>query len=89
MDMKKNFLTAAAVGLVALGGASVADNAEAAGGKEKCYGVVKAGANDCASASGSHSCVGYATKDASGEEFVVVPSGLCERLAGGSTTPKS
>ena len=87
MDMKKNFLTAAAVGLVALGGATVANNADAAD-KEKCYGVVKAGANDCASASGSHSCAGYAKEDASWEEFVVVPKGLCERLAGGSTSPK-
>ncbi|MGQ0526512.1 MAG: BufA1 family periplasmic bufferin-type metallophore [Alphaproteobacteria bacterium] len=55
--------------------------------KEKCYGVVKAGANDCASASASHTCAGYATVNRSGEEWVAVPKGLCDKLAGGSLTP--
>ena len=51
---------------------------------EKCYGIVKAGANDCAGA--GHSCAGQASADASGTEFIVVPAGTCEKLAGGSTT---
>lgn len=50
--------------------------------KEKCYGVSKAGKNDCASA--SVSCAGHATKD--GEGFLVVPKGLCDRIIGGTTT---
>ena len=29
-------------------------------GKEKCYGIAKAGKNDCAAANGSHSCAGQA-----------------------------
>ncbi len=53
---------------------------------EKCYGVVKAGKNDCAGA--GHSCAGQATTDASGAEFIMLPAGTCEKLAGGSTTPK-
>jgi uncharacterized membrane protein len=52
------------------------------GGKEKCYGVAKAGKNDCAS--GSNSCAGSATKD--GEGFLAVPKGLCEKLTNGSLT---
>lgn len=88
MDIKKSFLTAAAVGLVAISGIAASDNAEAAD-KEKCYGVVKAGANDCASADGSHSCAGHAADDASGSEWIYVPKGLCERLADGSTSPDS
>ncbi len=59
-----------------------------AGETEKCYGVVKAGKNDCASASGSHSCAGHSSADAVGDEWVSVPKGLCEKLAGGSTSPK-
>ncbi len=55
-----------------------------ADGMEKCYGIVKAGANDCAGA--GHSCAGQATADASGAEFIAVPAGTCEKLAGGSTT---
>jgi uncharacterized membrane protein len=57
---------------------------------EKCYGVVKAGKNDCASADKSHSCAGHATADANKNEFVKVPAGLCDKLAGGSTeAPKA
>ena len=52
---------------------------------EKCYGVAKAGKNDCAS--GSLSCAGHATKDFDKEAFVKVPAGLCEKLAGGSSMP--
>ncbi len=51
---------------------------------EKCYGVVKAGANDCAGA--GHSCAGQASADASSAEFIMLPSGTCDKLAGGSTT---
>jgi uncharacterized membrane protein len=50
--------------------------------KEKCYGIAKAGKNDCGS--GRISCAGSAKVDADGAAFVVVPKGLCERLAGGS-----
>jgi uncharacterized membrane protein len=50
--------------------------------KEKCYGVAKAGKNDCAA--GSHSCAGNATKDFDKASFVALPKGLCEKLAGGS-----
>lgn len=70
----------------ALTGAATADaNAKE---KEKCYGVVKAGKNDCANAAGTHSCAGSATVDADGGEWVYVPKGLCAKLAGGSTEPK-
>jgi len=52
---------------------------------EKCYGVAKAGKNDCAG--GAHACAGQSSKDGSGKEFVKVPKGTCARLVGGSTTP--
>ena len=57
--------------------------------KEKCYGVVKAGKNDCGNAAGTHSCAGQAAKDNDGGEWVYVPKGLCDKLTGGSTEPKS
>lgn len=56
---------------------------DAAAGKEKCLGVVKAGKNDCASINKSHSCAGQAKADADVNEWVYVPAGLCEKLAGG------
>ncbi|KTD29821.1 signal peptide protein [Legionella maceachernii] len=49
---------------------------------EKCYGVVKAGMNDCATATAS--CAGSSTKDNQPDAFVFVSKGLCEKLVGGS-----
>jgi uncharacterized membrane protein len=49
---------------------------------EKCYGIAKAGKNDCASTIGGNSCAGQSTKD--GQGFVAVPKGLCEKIVGGS-----
>ncbi len=57
---------------------------------EKCYGVVKAGKNDCSSAkAGSHSCAGSAEKDGDKNEWILLPEGSCERLVGGSVKPKA
>lgn len=53
---------------------------------EKCYGVAKAGKNDCAT--GSHSCAGNSKAD--GEGWLNTPKGLCDKLVGGSTAaPKA
>jgi uncharacterized membrane protein len=48
---------------------------------EKCYGVVKAGMNDCATATAS--CAGSATKDKQPDAFIFLPKGVCEKLVGG------
>ena len=53
---------------------------------EKCYGVVKAGKNDCAGP--AHACAGQAKVDAGPKEYVTLPKGTCARLAGGSLTAK-
>lgn len=53
-------------------------------GKEKCYGVAKAGKNDCAA--GAHSCAGQSVKGGDKASFVALPTGLCARLSGGMTT---
>ena len=53
---------------------------------EKCYGVAKAGHNDCATAHSS--CAGTAAQDRLGSAFIVVPKGTCEKIAGGSLEPK-
>jgi len=61
--------------------ASAPDARAMEAGMEKCYGVVKAGANDCGT--DRHSCAGQATKDGDPTEWVAVPEGLCEKLVGG------
>jgi uncharacterized membrane protein len=52
---------------------------------EKCYGIAKAGKNDCKTAGGS--CAGTAKKDKEKESFLLLPKGTCDKIAGGSLTP--
>ena len=88
MINRKNAAIATAIsGALALAG-MVAQSASAAdaAAKEKCYGVAQAGKNDCAA--NGHSCAGQSKSAASGAEWVYVPTGTCERLVGGSLTPK-
>jgi uncharacterized membrane protein len=89
MNTAKTVLVASSVlGALALAAAGAqAQNApqNAAQSSEKCYGVAKAGKNDCAA--GAHSCAGQSTKNFDKASFVEVPKGVCEKLAGGSLTP--
>ena len=55
-------------------------------GSEKCYGIAKAGKNDCAA--GAHSCAGQGTKNRDKASFVYLPTGACEKIAGASTNPR-
>jgi uncharacterized membrane protein len=52
---------------------------------EKCYGVTKAGMNDCKTANGS--CAGTAKMDHQKDAFIVVPVGTCAKIAGGTLEP--
>lgn len=51
--------------------------------KEKCYGVAKAGQNDCAAGPGT-SCAGTSTRDYQGNAWKLVDAGTCEKIE----TPK-
>ncbi len=55
---------------------------------EKCYGIVKAGKNDCGIA-GGHACAGLAKENNSPHEWIFVPKGTCLKIVGGSLTPKT
>jgi uncharacterized membrane protein len=50
--------------------------------KEKCFGIVKAGQNDCASLSGSHSCAGQSKVDMDKTEWKYVAKGTCKTMKG-------
>lgn len=63
---------------------AAASEAETAS-KEKCYGIVKMGMNDCATATSS--CAGSSTKDNQADAWVFMPTGLCEKLVGGKLKP--
>jgi uncharacterized membrane protein len=53
---------------------------------EKCYGITKAGKNDCQTANSS--CAGTSKRDKQGDAWIYVPKGTCEKLADGSLQPK-
>ncbi|NBQ89244.1 MAG: DUF2282 domain-containing protein, partial [Betaproteobacteria bacterium] len=55
MHTPQHALVLAAVAAILSPGTSPAAPEQA---KEKCYGIAKAGRNDCASLSGRHSCAG-------------------------------
>ncbi|MEP6565413.1 MAG: DUF2282 domain-containing protein [Mesorhizobium sp.] len=54
---------------------------------EKCYGVVKAGQNDCQTA--THSCAGTSTADNQADSWIYVPAGTCGKISGGMDKPKA
>ena len=54
---------------------------------EKCYGIAKANKNDCAS-TGNNSCGGTSKLNNDPKAWIFVPEGYCERIVGGSKTPK-
>ena len=52
---------------------------------EKCYGVVKAGENDCFSP--GNSCGGTSKRDHDPKSWIYLPAGTCAKIAGGSLKP--
>jgi uncharacterized membrane protein len=82
---KRQALLATALATVCLAGIGNAQAADTAG-KDKCFGISKAGQNDCASVNGVHSCAGQSKKDMDPTEWKYVAKGTCQK-AGGSMTP--
>jgi uncharacterized membrane protein len=83
-NIQKNVTVAAAItGILALGlqVASSSVRAEKEG-MEKCAGIVKAGMNDCKTA--SHDCAGSSKVDKGPQDWVYLPKGTCKRIVGGT-----
>lgn len=83
---KRHALLAAALSTVCVAG--MVHAADAGADKEKCFGIAKAGQNDCAAANGSHSCAGQAKKDKDPAEWKYVAKGTCEKAGGKLSAPK-
>ena len=86
---KQLFIHSALASMLALGAIAAAQAGPVAAdpGKDKCYGIAKAGQNDCASASGSHSCAGTATKDKDPGDWKYVEKGTCAKMGGMMAPP--
>jgi uncharacterized membrane protein len=78
MSPSPKLLQSAVAAILAVGVAQAANAADAP--KEKCYGIVKAGQNDCATA--RHTCAGKAAKDNAPDEWKYVARGTCAKLGG-------
>ena len=85
--MNNKALVAAA--LAGLMGSTAAMAADMPAKTEKCYGVSKAGQNDCAAKNGSHSCAGQSKKDNDPNDWKKVPAGSCEKMGGKTEAPKA
>jgi uncharacterized membrane protein len=72
--------SAFALGLVSPAGAQ--DMPKEKGNKEKCFGIAKAGANDCANLSGTHACAGLSKADMGADDWKYVPKGTCKDMKG-------
>lgn len=82
--MKSKYAALAATLAISLGAFAVgAHAADDQSPKEKCYGVSKAGQNDCAAGAGT-SCAGTAKTDYQGNAWVLVDKGTCTQIK----TPK-
>ncbi|MCK6450940.1 MAG: DUF2282 domain-containing protein [Alphaproteobacteria bacterium] len=71
---------------LAAGFAQAPAQAQDKGKQEKCYGIVKAGKNDCQTAQSS--CAGTSKKDAQADAWIYVPAGTCAKIVGAATQPK-
>jgi uncharacterized membrane protein len=77
---KRQALIAAA--LITVCAATAGTASAASSDKEKCFGVAKAGQNDCAATNGSHSCAGQSKADMDAGDWKYVAKGTCEKAGG-------
>lgn len=83
MNKRQAMIAAALAGLCAAASSTAfAHNHGEKVEQEKCYGIAKAGQNDCASSNGSHSCAGQAKTDNDATEWKHVAKGTCEKAGG-------
>ena len=84
--MRNAYVTAAVAGLLAagLGAAQAGPAPEPKFAAEKCFGIAKAGKNDCQTAKSS--CAGTSKTDSQADAWISVPKGVCDKLVGGKTT---
>ncbi|MFH0344610.1 MAG: DUF2282 domain-containing protein [Chromatiales bacterium] len=89
MQNTKTVVNSALAGVLALGvlGLSQQAAAEKRPEGEKCYGITKAGKNDCQTAASA--CAGSSKEDGNPSAFIYVPKGACDKIVGGSLQPKA
>ena len=72
----------AIAGLLAIGLSAAAGSALAKEPQEKCYGIAKAGQNDCGGKYAKHSCAGQSKVDNDPNDWKYVNKGSCTQMGG-------
>jgi len=85
MDKRNTLIAAAVAGLFSVSATAFAADQHA--GQDKCYGVAKAGQNDCATSNGVHGCAGQAKTDNDANDWKYVAKGTCASLGGKNAPP--
>ena len=78
MNQRRIVISSALATVLAMGVVAPA----AAQSKDKCFGIAKAGQNDCANLSGTHSCAGQSKVDNDVGEWKYVAKGTCKEMNG-------
>ena len=78
---QRALLAAAAATLFSTAFTTASAHAQEAG-KEKCFGIAKAGQNDCANLAGTHSCAGQSKVSDDAGEWKYVAKGSCKTMKG-------
>lgn len=88
MNSRATSIRAVVASLLTIGLASNASahNVTATETSEKCYGIAKAGQNDCGT--GKHDCATLGKKDNDPEDWKMVANGTCKKLGGKNEPPK-
>jgi len=85
MNQRHTLIAAAVAGLFSVSAAALAADDHA--NQDKCYGVSKAGQNDCASSNGVHGCAGQSKADNDANDWKYVAKGTCASMGGKSAPP--
>jgi uncharacterized membrane protein len=86
MDRTRILIRTAVASLIAAAAAQpAAAEDKAAAGSQKCYGIAKAGQNDCGTA--KHTCAGQAKRDNDPSDWKYLPAEACAKAGGKSAPP--
>jgi len=84
-DTRTTLITAAVLSLISTAASAQVHPEKPTYKYEKCYGVARAGLNDCFFA--GNSCAGTVARDNDPHAWIYVPQGTCKKITGGTLEP--
>ncbi len=81
---KQGLVYAVVAAMLAMNASAMAENKAPA--MEKCYGIAKAGKNDCG-VPGANACAAQAKQNGDPRDWIFVPKGVCEKIVNGVLKP--